>query len=58
MQQKLAEFEVKMQMTSLLVLDSSMVHKTRGEKANAWKWENGLCHFWVCKKVSSNLTVE
>jgi hypothetical protein len=35
MQQKVAEFEAKMHMTSLLVLKSSMVHQTKGVKANA-----------------------
>jgi len=33
MQQKVAEFEAKMHMTSLLVLHSSMVHQTTGVKA-------------------------
>jgi hypothetical protein len=35
MQQKVAEFEARMHMTSLLVLESSMVHKTKAVKANA-----------------------
>ena len=34
-QQKVAEFEAKMHMTSLLVLGSSMVHQTREVRANA-----------------------
>jgi hypothetical protein len=35
MQQKVDEFEAKMHITSLLVLDSSMVHQTREVKAKA-----------------------